>query len=409
MYIKNVKLTNFRNYKTASAEFFHGVNLITGQNGQGKTNLAESLVVASHTKSPRTSKHKDMILWGEEKSIVELIVNRNFGDVKISYELGQEENKKFFINDSPVNKLSEVFGNLVIVYFSPTEMKIIAGGPQERRDFMDTDISELSGQYYNLVQRYTKVLDQRNKLLKNRFDRKMVLDQIDVFSEQLASLAAPIIKTRRNFIKKIAPLAHDVMIELSGGKEDLKIEYFGIGGETTAEIKTNLLRAYQVNLEKDLELGYTLVGPHRDDVKILINDVEAKDFASQGQQRSIVLALKMAEMEIFEKELGEKPVLILDDVFSELDNKRQKMLYKLMENTQVIVTGTAVKFKPEGEYVIKKIKNATITHMQKMISAGLNDKSSIVPKASLRWLNIDHSKKVPFESNKYTKPIFIPA
>lgn len=360
MYIKSLKLTNFRNYESVSTDFFSGVNLITGQNGQGKTNLVESLVVASHTKSPRTSKHKDMIMWNKDSANVELIVNRNFGDVKISYELGQEENKKFLINDSPVSKLSEVFGNLVIVYFSPTELKIVTGGPHERRDFMDTDISELSGQYYNLVQRYTKVLDQRNKLLKNRFDRKMVLDQIDVFSEQLASLAAPIVKTRKNFIKKIAPLAREAMLELSGGKEELTIEYCGAAGEDSAEIKSNLLKSYEVNFEKDLELGYTLVGPHRDDVKLLINGVEAKDFASQGQQRSIVLALKMAEMKIFEEELGEKPVLILDDVFSELDSRRQKLLYKLMENTQVLVTGTAVKFKPEGEFAVKKIKNATI-------------------------------------------------
>lgn len=360
MYIKEVKLVNFRNYESVKTEFFSGVNLITGQNGQGKTNLVESLVVASHTKSPRTSKQKDLVMWNKEKSFVELIVNRVFGDIKIAYEIGQEENKKFFINGAPVSKLSEVFGNLVVVYFSPTEIKIVTGGPQERRDFMDTDISELSGQYYNLVQRYNKVLDQRNKLLKNKFDRKMVLDQIDVFSEQLASLAAPIIKTRKSFINKIAPLANAAMQELSAGVENLDIKYVGISGETTQEIKENLLKAYECNLEKDLELGYTLVGPHRDDIKLLINGVEAKDFASQGQQRSIVLALKMAEMQIFEKELNEKPVLILDDVFSELDNRRQKLLYKLMENTQVIVTGTAVKFKPEGDYIIKKIKNASI-------------------------------------------------
>ena len=344
-------------------EFFEGVNLITGQNGQGKTNLVESLVVASHTKSPRTSKHKDMVKWGSEKAVVNVVVNRNFGDIKITYELGQEENKKFYINGSPITKLSEVFGNLVIVYFSPTEIKIVTGGPQERREFMDTDISELSGQYYNLVQRYTKVLEQRNKLLKNRYDRKMVLDQIDVFSEQLASLAAPIIKTRKNFIKKLAPLANDAMLELSGGKESLAIEYTGASGDDVGEIKQNLLKAYENNLEKDLELGYTLVGPHRDDVKLLINGVDAKDFASQGQQRSIILALKMAEIKIFEQELNEQPVLILDDVFSELDNKRQKLLYKLMENTQVIVTGTVVKFKPEGKYVIKKINKATIKDM----------------------------------------------
>lgn len=360
MYVKSVKLVNFRNYETANAEFCRGVNLVTGQNGQGKTNLVEALVTASWTKSPRTTKHKDMIRFGASKALAEIIVNRNFGDLKISYELSGEENKKFMINGTPVYKLSEVFGNLVVVYFSPTEMKIVTGGPQERRDFMDTDISELSGQYYNLVARFNKVLEQRNKLLKNRYDRKMVLDQIDVFSEQLASLAAPIIKTRRNFIAKIAPLAQNAMQKLSDGKESLKMEYVSMRGETTSEIKANMLEALQVNLEKELELGYTLVGPHRDDIKFLVNGVEAKDFASQGQQRSIILALKVAELEIFEKELNEKPVLILDDVFSELDNKRQKLLYELMNGAQVIITGTTVKFKPDGEYFSHKVKNASI-------------------------------------------------
>lgn len=350
MKINYVKLNNYRNHKETFVEFEAGINTIIGQNGQGKTNLAEALVVASTTKSPRTSKENDLILAGENSCSVQIEVERNFGKVTIDYVIDKEHGKIFKINGNQVSKMSEVFGNLITVYFSPDELGIVSESPNERREFMDTDISQLSGTYYNLLHRYEKVLFQRNRLLKTERNRDMLLAQIGVWNEQLASLAAPIIKTRKGFIEKLTEPAQRALKDLSKQTEDLKIDYVGARGTQIDELKTEILAALEYNLERDIELGYTSIGPHRDDIKFTLNGMDARSFASQGQQRSIVLALKIAEAEIFEKEINEKPVLVLDDVFSELDTRRQKKLFEVVSEYQTIVTGTAFKFPKEQSY-----------------------------------------------------------
>ncbi len=357
MYIKNIQLKNFRNYNFAQVELSKGFNLISGTNGQGKTNLAESVLYASLAKSPRTHHDEELVQDGFLSAQVSVDVEKQFGNVNISYSLGEE--KQFYINSNQIKKLSELFGTLVTVYFSPNELEIVSGSPQERRDFMDTDISQLSGNYYNLVQRYNKVLFQRNKLLKNSYDHKAILDQIDVWDEQLASTASPIIRTRKNFIKKLLEPAQNAMNYLSKDSEKINFEYVGIEGETLQEIKENLLKGLKENLSKDMELGYTTLGPHRDDIKIELNGKDSKIYASQGQRRSIVLAIKVGELALFEQELGEKPVLVLDDVFSELDSTRQRKLYEAVKDYQVIMTGTVFKYKPV-EYLNIKVKNGTI-------------------------------------------------
>ena len=358
MKIKNIKLNNFRNYTDESVDFCDGFNLISGANGQGKTNLAEAICFASIAKSPRTHHDEELVRENQNEAVVSIEIEKDFGKQTLSYYLG--ENKQFFVNGNKLSKLSELFGTLVTVYFSPNEISIVAGSPEDRREFMDTDISELSGNYYNLIQRYNKVLFQRNKLLKNTYDHKAILDQIDIWDEQLASLAAPIIRTRKNFVAKLLSPAQKAMDFLSKKSEKLSIEYVGAAGETTTEIKTNILGQLKANLNKDMEVGYTTIGPHRDDIKILLNGKDSKIFASQGQRRSIVLAIKLGELELFEKELGDKPIFVLDDVFSELDSGRQKKLYECAKDYQVIMTGTVFKFKPETEYKQIKVKNGRV-------------------------------------------------
>ncbi|MBQ8468169.1 MAG: DNA replication/repair protein RecF [Clostridia bacterium] len=357
MKIKKVTLTNFRNYASESVDFCDGFNLVSGPNGQGKTNLAEAICFASLAKSPRTHHDEELVRDGSNEASVSIEIEKDFGKQTVSYSLG--ENKQFFVNGNKISKLSELFGTLVTVYFSPNEMSIVSGSPEDRRDFMDTDISELSGNYYNLVQRYNKVLFQRNKLLKNTYDHKAILDQIDIWDEQLASVAAPIIRTRKNFIAKLLSPSQNAMHFLSKETEKLDIEYLGAEGNSTAEIKANILSGLKASLNKDMELGYTTIGPHRDDIKILLNGKDSKIYASQGQKRSIVLAIKVGELELFEKELGEKPVFVLDDVFSELDTGRQKKLYECAKDYQVIMTGTTFKFKPQTEFKQIKVKNGT--------------------------------------------------
>lgn len=360
MKIKTVKLVSFRNYDYQIVDFPMQITLVSGANGQGKTNLVESIVVSATTKSPRTSNMSELIKDGSSEAKVEILLDRKFGQMNLSYTLNTKGEKKFFINSNPVSKMSEVFGNLVVVYFSPDDLKIVSASPDKRRDFMDTDISELSGSYYNLVQRYNKVLLQRNKLLKTERDRALLLAQIGVWDEQLAQIASLIIKTRKSFIEKLKTPAKEALKFISSSKDDLESEYVGAKGTTAEEIKAELLKSLKFNLDRDIELGYTTVGPHRDDIYFGLNGKDARNFASQGQQRSIVLALKFAELEIFEKEIGEEPILVLDDVFSELDTTRQRRLYEKMSKYQTIITGTQFKFKPVSNFETIRIKEGNV-------------------------------------------------
>lgn len=360
MKIKSVKLVSFRNYDYQIVDFPMQITLVSGTNGQGKTNLVESVVVAATTKSPRTSNMSELVKDGSAETLVEILLDRKFGQMNLSYTINAKSEKKFFINSNPVSKMSDVFGNLVVVYFSPDDLKIVSASPDKRRDFMDTDISELSGSYYNLIQRYNKVLLQRNKLLKTERDRALLLAQIGVWDEQLAQIASLIIKTRKSFIEKLKVPAKEALKYISSSKDDLEIEYVGVKGTSAEEIKEELLKSLKFNIERDIELGYTSVGPHRDDIYFELNGKDARNFASQGQQRSIVLALKFAELEIFEKELGEEPILVLDDVFSELDTTRQRRLYEKMSKYQTIITGTQFKFKPVSNYETIRVKEGVV-------------------------------------------------
>lgn len=360
MKILGVKLENFRNYHYEVVDLYDGITLISGANGQGKTNLVESVVIASTTKSPRTSSLNEVIKDGANRAVVNVELERKFGRINLAFEIDGKGERHFYINGNPVSKMSEVFGNAVVIYFSPDNLRIVSASPAERREFMDTDISQLSGSYYNLLQRYNKILMQRNKLLKTERDRTVLLSMIAVYNEQLASVASLIVKTRKGFIDKLTEPAKEAMKFISSSKDSLEIEYIGAKGVTSEEIKQELLKSLEYNLERDIELGYTSIGPHRDDIYFGLNGKDARSYSSQGQQRSIVLALKFAEMEIFRQELGENPILVLDDVFSELDTTRQRRLYEKMQGFQTIMTGTSFKFKPAGDYTQVVVKNGSV-------------------------------------------------
>ena len=367
MKIKEVKLINYRNYDYAIVDFHDNVTLVSGANGQGKTNLVESLIVAATTKSPRTSSFNELIQDGKDSASAEIKISRKYGDLTLAFDVNSKGDKTFYINSNPVSKMSEVFGNLVVVYFSPNYLKIVSSSPAERREFMDTDISQISGSYYNLLKRYEKILLQRNKLLKFERDRALLESQLAVWDEQLASTACLIIKTRKGFIDKLKSPAKECMKYISSNKDELDISYVGARGESANEIKQELLKALKYNLDRDIELGYTSIGPHRDDIYFGLNGKDARSYSSQGQQRSIVLALKFAELEIFKNELNEEPILVLDDVFSELDTTRQKKLYEKMQEYQTIITGTQFKFKPTFDYSQIIVKNGTTKIKQKTV------------------------------------------
>lgn len=356
MYIKEVNLKDFRNYVDQKVNFTNGVNIIYGKNAQGKTNLVESLYLLSCSKSFKTSHDSEMIRYGEKSFCVSVDVEKKFGNLNLKCEMIQNESKNFYINSNKISKVSEIFGNLCIIFFSPDEIFLVKGSPQDRRDFMDTDISQISSVYYEIVSRFEKVLINRNKLLKTK-DEERIKDTIAIWDEQFAFYASKIIITRKKFIEKLILPANKNLTFITEGKETLTLEYDGEKGETEKEIRENLLKSLKRTLRASIDVGYTIIGPQRDDIIIKINGNEVKNYGSQGQARSVVLALKLAELEIFEKELGEKPILVLDDVFSELDSKRKNKLLEKVKDCQTIITCVTNRFGKSNNFNFIKISN----------------------------------------------------
>lgn len=334
MHIKNVELINFRNHSKLSLSFMPGINFLCGANAKGKTNILEAIYYFATTKSFRTSKDLLTVKQGEEEAAATINLAKNFGDIDLKLEISKTHKKVFYVNGEKMHSPSRVLGNFCAVLFSPDEMKIAKGSPEDRREFLDDAIAELSSAYYELLAKYERVLFSRNLLLK----RKATDEEIDVYDIQLATLASKIIRQRCTFVSRLAPFASANMKFLSGNKEDLKIKYetaFGSDHSTQA-----ILDALGANRLHDRETGYTTIGPHRDDLSLEANCKDLRSYGSQGQQRTAVLALKLAVYEVLRETSGECPVLLLDDVFSELDSTRAKLLFEKVKNGQTIITGT---------------------------------------------------------------------
>ena len=360
MIVKSLKLINFRNYASTYVEFGSGVNFFVGKNAQGKTNLVEPIYILSTLKSFRNSKLPDCIMDNEPFCSIEAkILTEREGTKSIRYVLKREGENEYFVNENKLTKKREMLSHLYTVVFSPDELKIVKGAPEVRREFLDTDISQVSKIYCDLLDRYNLILLNRNKVLKFAKNSASVNNQLDVWDDQLAYVGSQITTTRQNFLAKISAHTKTIMERLTGGKETLELEYVGVSGETREERTQKFLAGLKESRLKDLELGYTTIGPHRDDIKFFVNGKEVKPFASQGQQRTVVLALKLAELETI-KEEKESPVLILDDVFSELDYSRQKLLLEYLEEKQIFVTSTFLKKPSIKSYRKFRINSAKI-------------------------------------------------
>lgn len=347
LYIKRVGLKNFRNYQSLDIEMGEGVNIFYGQNAQGKTNIMEAVYLASTGKSHRTQKDSELIRWNEEDARVKIDFHKENDDKSIDIYLNKNTKKQIKLNGVKLSKISELIGNLNTVIFSPDHMKIIKEGPVERRRFMDIILSQVKpGYYYNLVQ-YLKVLEQRNKLLDEASENRAIIKTMDIWNDQLAEFGAKLIATRMDFIEKISDIAAITHEKISHGKEKLEILYnptIACAGAPVRDIKENFLRELEKNVGIDLRRGSTHKGPHRDDVLFHINGAEVKTYSSQGQQRTALLSLKISELKYVEAETDELPVLLLDDVFSELDNERQKYLVDFIRDIQTIITCTDVEY-----------------------------------------------------------------
>lgn len=344
MEIKSLELSNFRNYSNQKIKLAPHLNIIVGNNAQGKTNILEGVFVCAIGKSPRVTKDKDMIKWNCSFGKITLEILKTAGQKKIELYLFQNQNKAIKINGITINKISELLGEFNAVYFSPDELKLVKESPDERRRFMDLSLSQFNKNYFYALRKYNEILAQRNKLLKTSNNAKVVADTISIWDEQLASVGATLIEDRIEFIENIKKPANEAQKYLSGNKENLELSYAGMVGENVEEIKQKLLTGYTENLDKDMTLGYTTIGPHRDDIKIVVDDVDVRHFGSQGQQRTTALALKLAELEVFKENTGEYPVLLLDDVLSELDQERQTKLLKRVSKIQTILTCTEFEF-----------------------------------------------------------------
>jgi len=338
MQIKNLSLQNFRNYEDEKFVFSDGLNILFGKNAQGKTNCAEAGFFLFTGTLIRIRHDKQLIRMGAARAKISAEAENRYGKVTIEADI-YEDKREIRINGTKITKNADLMGHINSVFFSPGELRLIQDGPDERRRFMNMSISQTSPAYYTALLRYNKILDQRNVLLKNH-DVSLILDTLPVWDEQLCKYAAVIVRKRAEFLQKLAPYAKELHGFLTDGAEELDIspdkKYDGEESEIAEKLKKQLNRNY----EKDLRLGFTSVGPHRDDIDFFISGKDAKAYASQGQTRTAALSVKLSEVEIFRELSGEYPVLILDDVMSELDLPRRKKLLKRISGVQTVLTCT---------------------------------------------------------------------
>lgn len=341
MLIKKLTLKNYRNYISECFEYAEGLNIVHGSNAQGKTNSAEAIFMLCTGYSPRARSDKQLIRYGEETSEISAQADSLYGTVAVDMAFFQTGRKRIRINGVSIAKIGEIFGNINSVFFNPGELKLIQESPEDRRRFMDIALSQMNKRYFYALKKYDDVLKRRNKLLKDE-NRALILDTVKLWDVQLADAAADIITERNRFIAELSPLAENAHGQITGGAEKLAVEGSSKYGDDSEEIKINLAKALDERIERDIILGYTSAGPHRDDLKITLDGEDVRAFGSQGQQRTAALALKLSEVEIFRRRFGEYPLLILDDALSELDPDRQKRLLKLIKPVQTIVTCTKI-------------------------------------------------------------------
>lgn len=351
MIIESVDLQNYRNYEFLNMTFDNKINIIYGDNAQGKTNILESLYVCATSKSHRGSKDKDIIRFGNDEAHIKVMVKKHGMNYRLDMHLKKNKTKGIAVNGIPIRRAVELFGIINIIIFSPEDMNIIKNGPSERRRFMDMELSQLDKIYLSNLVNYNKVVVQRNKLLKQlQFSGDSgLVDMLDVWDMQLVRYGSEIIKRRMDFIDNINSIIRPVHSKLSGNKEILNLRY--IPCTTTDNFKDEVIRSR----ERDIKFKMTNVGPHKDDVAFFINDKDVRKYGSQGQQRTCALSLKLAEIELVKKVINDTPVLLLDDVLSELDANRQNFLLDSIGNIQTIITCTGLDEFVNNRFSINRI------------------------------------------------------
>ena len=349
MNIRSIELKNFRNYENLEISFDEGTNILFGDNAQGKTNILEAAYMSGTTKSHKGSRDREMIRFGEEEAHLKTVVVRGGREYQIDMHLKKNRAKGIAIDKIPIKKASELFGILNIVFFSPEDLNIIKNGPVERRRFLDSELCQLDRIYLADLTNYNKILAQRNKLLKDMIYRPSLSDTLPVWDMQLIETGKKIIRRRKQFVDELREIVSDIHYRISGGKEELFLKYEPNIDDIFFE--DELSRAK----EKDKKLCQTSVGPHRDDLLFSIGDVDIRKYGSQGQQRTSALSLKLSEIELVRKSISDTPVLLLDDVLSELDSSRQNYLLNNISDTQTIITCTGLDEFVRNRFTVNRV------------------------------------------------------
>lgn len=352
MYIKSLSLQYFRNYSSLNIDLSPKLNILYGDNAQGKTNILEAIYMCAMGRSQKTQKDKEIIKINEKEAHIQVHVVKDNSENKIDVHLKVEAKKGIAINGIAIKKLNELFGNIYVVIFSPEDLQLIKSGPSERRKFIDMEICQLNSIYYYNLQQYHKVLKQRNNLLKNLQKNSSLKDTIFVWDSQLVLYGKKIINERLKFINKINLISSKIHSNITGGNEIMNIKY--IPNISCDEFQNKLNKYF----DRDIILGNTSVGPHKDDLQFFINNNDVKIYGSQGQQRTTALSVKLAEIKLIKEETSYNPVLLLDDVLSELDESRQIYLLENINAIQTILTCTGIE-----DSIKKYINKAKIYHI----------------------------------------------
>ena len=357
MIIESIELKNYRNYNELHMEFNQGTNILYGDNAQGKTNILESVYLCGTSKSHKGSKDREIIRFEQDEAHIRMMVGKDSMSYKIDMHLRKNKAKGVAINGLPIKKARELLGVVNLVFFSPEDLNIIKNGPGERRRFMDAELCQLDKLYLTDLAGYNHVLNQRNKLLKDMYKQPDLGATLDVWDMQLVNYGRKIIGKRREFVESLNEIIKEIHRNLTGGIENIQVIY-----EPSVEseaLEESLFR----NRDRELRMKMTSSGPHRDDLMVAVNGIDIRKYGSQGQQRTAALSLKLSEIYLVEKIIHDKPVLLLDDVLSELDSSRQNYLLESIHDIQTMITCTGLDDFVSHQFTINKVFHVVAGHV----------------------------------------------
>ena len=336
MFVESIELNNYRNFDSLKVEFSPGVNIFFGDNAQGKTNLLESIYVSGTLRSHRGSRDKDLIRFGEDEAHIRLFFRKDSLSHRLDVHLKKNKSKGVAVDGVPVRRSGELLGMMHIVFFSPEDLNIIKNGPGERRRFMDLELCQLDQIYLTDLAGYNHIVNQRNKLLKDMYHNPALRDTLEIWDMQMLQYGQKVISKRKEFVKDLNTVIQEIHSNLTGGEEKLEVLY---EPSTEAEFFEETLKK---NRDRDIRMKMTSSGPHRDDLCFMVNGVDIRKFGSQGQQRTAALSLKLSEIYLVKEKIKDTPVLLLDDVLSELDSNRQTYLLDCIHDIQTLITCTGL-------------------------------------------------------------------